>query len=149
MFFDFSRTTKGLGRSFIVLSLLFMVAAVVWWICDWRFVNSASRAEGVVVKLVESRDSDSGATYRPVFAFRDSNQVTHEIQSSVGSSPPAFRVGDEVEVLYSKDDPDNAAIDRFMFLWFFPVTFGIIGAVQLILGLTFLGMGRWGRIHRA
>ena len=83
------------------------------------------------MKLVEDHSGDSGTTYRPVFVFRDSKEREHEIHSSVGSYPPAYKVNDKVSVLYNVEEPENAVIDGFFFIWLMPFVLGIIGAARI------------------
>jgi hypothetical protein len=142
MFLLSRKTFKILGWSLAVVSIIFLTLSVVAYVVARRFVDTAARTEGVVTGLVESRDTRSGSSYRPVFVFRDGNQVAHEIQSNVGSNPPAYKIGDRVSVLYATEKPDNAAIDSFLYLWFFPLLFGLLGTVQLAFALIFFGIGK-------
>jgi hypothetical protein len=143
MYIPLRRMIRFLGWVLVVVSAILLIAFVVSFVITRRFVDSATRAEGTIVKLIEARDSDSGPMYRPVFTFRDSNEVEHEVQSSVGSNPPAFKVGDQVKVLYTKERPENATLDSFMSVWFFPLVIGICGATHLVIGLVFLGLAKW------
>jgi hypothetical protein len=91
-----------------------------------------------VTKLVESRSGDSGTVFRPVFVFRDAQGAEHEIYSTVGTYPPAHKVGDKVSVLYKADEPENAVIDAFFDVWLLPLILGIIGAAQMLAALVVL-----------
>jgi hypothetical protein len=125
------KVVKVVGWSFGVLSIIFLVVSFFTFLGTRRFVNSAARAEGTVVKLVERHDN-GGTTFRPVFVFRDSNDCEHEIFSTVGTYPPTHKVGEKVSVLYDSEKPQNAALDGFFDLWLLPLVFGLIGVVQMI-----------------
>ncbi len=103
-----------------------------------EFVDTAARAEGTVIELVEKRDGNSGATFAPVYTFRDAQGGDHNIHSNVSTYPPRYKVGETVTVLYRPEKPDDAAIDGFFDLWLMPLILGIFGAVQLIVGLVIL-----------
>ena len=101
-----------------------------------KFIQSASRAQGTVTRLVKKSDgSDSDSSY-PVYTFEDSQGKQHEIYSSSGSYPPAYSVGEKVTVLYQPDDPQNAEMDSFMDKWFFSVMLAGFGLLDLLLGLV-------------
>jgi hypothetical protein len=45
------------------------------------------------------------------------------------SLPPAYHVGETVNVLYLESDPYDARIESFTSLWLLPMIFGGIGAI--------------------
>ena len=63
---------------------------------------------------------------------RSGNPV--EFTGSVGSSPPAFDVGEPVAVLYDPAEPEEARIDSFFQLWFAALILGGIGLVFASIG---------------
>jgi hypothetical protein len=134
------RLLKILGRLCAALGAISLVASIVTYIHACRFVDSAARAEGTVIKMVERRSRDSGTMYSPVFVFRDAQGRNHEIYSSVSRYPPAYKVGETVTVLYDGDDPDHAKLDGFFDLWLVPLVLGIIGGANMIIALAFLAV---------
>lgn len=102
------------------------------------FVNSASRAQATVTRLIERSGTDSGKIYYPVFTFEDSKGKTHRIDSSSGSYPPAYKVGDIVTVLYRPEQPDHAIPDNFFDLRGWCVMLGGFGIVDLVIGVGML-----------
>jgi hypothetical protein len=132
------RWMKIIGWCFAGSSTACLVGAVFTYVRASEFVKTAARTSGTVVRLVEGHSSDSGTTFHPVFVFRDSNKREHEIYSTVGSYPPAYKVGEGVPVLYQAEDPDNASVDGFFNLWLMPFVFGIICVVHLAAALILL-----------
>lgn len=65
--------------------------------------------QGVVVSLQENYDSD-GSTYTPVIQFKTTNGQSVEFLSSYSSSPPDYKVGEQVTVVYPPEQPDEAII---------------------------------------
>ncbi len=92
-------------------------------------------ATGKVVDM-RSRYSDGSYTYSAVVEFRDRDGNKSRFTDSVGSSHSSFKRGDEVEVLYMRDNPDDAIIDRGIFNW------GLSGG--LAIGVLLL---LWGAFH--
>ena len=66
-------------------------------------------AQGVVVGLDESYDSD-GSTYAPIVQFKTSSGQSVEYTTSYYSSPPSYKVGQPVVVVYSPGSPEKAVI---------------------------------------
>jgi hypothetical protein len=75
-----------------------------------------------------------GRGTRPVVAYRG-GQTTHEITGRVGTSPPAYAVGEVVSVLYLPSKPRKARIDSFAERRLLPAIFGGIGAVLFVIGV--------------
>ncbi len=95
----------------------------------YEFIQTALPGQGEVVDLRESRSDDS-YTYYPIVDFSPEGSFElYTFEHGVGSNPPSYRVGDEVDVLYNPDDPGDAIIDQGIFNYLFSVIiigFGII-----------------------
>ncbi len=109
------------------------------------FVGEAVSAQGTVVDLVQSRSSsDSGDryTYAPVVRFDTAQGETVTFTSSVASSPPSYRVGETVDLLYSPTEPKRARIRDWFSLWGVATILGSLGTVfsAVSIGLTVIGI---------
>jgi hypothetical protein len=96
-------------------------------------IETDARADGVVIDLIVSRDSDS-ETYHPRVRFTTAKGQSLEFTSSVGSRPPGFDIGEHVTVLYDPADPEDASIDSFFQLWFGALILGVLGSVMVVGG---------------
>ena len=100
-----------------------------------RLESSGLRAQGQVVRLKAESGSGSnrGYTYYPIVRFQTDKNATFEFKDNVGSSPPSYRPGDRVTVLYNSDDPRrDAIIDRGLFWnWAIP---GLLLLAAALLG---------------
>jgi hypothetical protein len=131
---------------FAIIGLVLLLGSLA--VCNHTasFARRAARAQGTVTALVR-RESTSYSntnasysnlprttyTYQAVVRFRHGTEQTL-FYDSVATSPPAYHVGQTVEVLYLESDPNDARIASFMSLWFVPLIFGGIGAVFLAVG---------------
>ncbi|GEM_PF-6666929 len=61
---------------------------------------------------------------------------------SVGSSPPAYDVGERVGVLYHADVPEQARIEGFIENGFAPSLFGGLGGIFALIGFGYGGLWR-------
>lgn len=96
--------------------------------------STGLRAEGVVVELLASTDSD-GTTYAPVFQFQTQSGQTVKIQSNSYANPPAYTIGEPVTILYPPENPVAGQIqgaNRLIML-----IFGVMGGLDLLAGLGF------------
>lgn len=73
------------------------------------FKMDALQAPGEVIGLSERCDDD-GCTYYPQVNFSTQNGERVTYESSFGSSPPEYEVGEAVTVFYKSEDPANAII---------------------------------------
>ena len=94
-----------------------------------RDIAVAASADGVVIDLIASRDSDGDVSYYPRVRFMTPAGEPVEFTGSVGSRPATFDIGEAVAVLYDPDDPRDARINSFFQLWFAPLILGFLGLV--------------------
>ncbi len=99
------------------------------------FVARARHAPGEVVELVPHQSSNS-TTYAPAVRFIAADGRAIQFVSSISSSPPAYSVGERVDVLYLPGEPERAKIGAFFSLWGGAVILAGIGAVFFAIGLA-------------
>lgn len=120
----------------LIISPVLLIAAMVAGLHTLNFSRNAVQAAGTVIEMRESKDSESGSIrYAPTFQFPDASGALYTVSSSFYSAPPEFQVGDQVTVLYRRDDPDTARIDTSTQLWGLPVLLAVIGGILLLAGL--------------
>ena len=97
------------------------------------FLQRAIPGKGTIVKLIERRSDDGDTLYAPVFTFTDAKGKSHKVFSSVASFPPIGDVGDEIDVLYDQNYPEEAKINRFFNLWGVSAVLSGGGAFEFVL----------------
>jgi hypothetical protein len=90
------------------------------------YQQEAQRVTGMVVRM--QQDSRSGA--KPVVGYLVDDRH-YEVVAGVSQSPPAYHIGEEVELMYLPDNPGDARIDSFMENWFMTLMLGGFGALTL------------------
>ncbi|WP_448380161.1 DUF3592 domain-containing protein [Gloeomargarita sp.] len=102
------------------------------------FLATAARATGEVIALERRwsrrREGGSSCHYYPVVQFQLPNGRWVQFTGQVGSTPPAYRVGQRVEVLYPPGQPHAARLCSFLELWFGPILFTGMGGLFLLMG---------------
>lgn len=88
---------------------------------SWRLENEGETTTGTVVSLEESNDSEGGCcVYSPVVEF-EADGRTYSFEGENASDPPAYKVGERVEVIFDPADPDTAQINKWTERWLFPI----------------------------
>lgn len=88
---------------------------------SWKLDNEGATTTGTVVRLEQSDDSEGGCcVYSPVVEF-EVNGRTYSFEGDNASDPPAYEVGEAVEVIYNPADPDTAQINKWTERWLFPI----------------------------
>lgn len=101
------------------------------------FVSHAARAQGTVTAMVSRSSTDHSISYRPVVRFQHGGQQI-QFTESVSSNPPAYYVGQTVNVLYLASNPYDAKIDSFTSLWFLPTLLSAMGTIFLAVGAAMI-----------
>jgi hypothetical protein len=100
------------------------------------FLRQADRTSGEVVDLVVTDPSDaSSTTYAAVVEYRDPHSQNHRLVDSFSSSPPWYHRGQKVSILYSRDNPGDAQIDRGRLNHWFTILLGSFGGLFTAFGL--------------
>ncbi|MBO0793353.1 MAG: DUF3592 domain-containing protein [Ktedonobacteraceae bacterium] len=93
--------------------------------------RKAVLTKGVVIQLIFRN-----AGYHPVVQFRPGSSDSREMvifESSFGSRPARYHVGDIVPVLYNPIHPSKARINSLLERWIFPVVLMLFGMGTFVL----------------
>ena len=105
----------------------------------WHFASSAREVEGTVIRM-DRHVRKSTFTYSPVVSY-EINGRTFQLRSDVGTSPPAYSVGEKVTVLYSAEHPADGQIKSFSEQWVLPLILSALGTVLAGVGVWHLLRG--------
>lgn len=108
-----------------------------------RFLETAVTAAGVVTDLVPKRDSEGDVLYSPKVHFRDREGRSVVFVPNMSSRPPAYEVGERVEVLYAPGHSEDARLQGFFSQWGAPLIAGVLGVILCVVGAGFLLWPRW------
>jgi len=100
------------------------------------FLGQADRSSGEVIEFRESESSDDSSTaYAAVVAYSDRQGQHHRFVDSLSSNPPMYYRGQTVGVLYNREDPGDARIDRGAWNHWLSILLGSFGALFTTLAL--------------
>ena len=130
---------RVIGTISLVSSVLILCLCAFFYRRAAHFKKTAVEVQGTVVELrAGSGGGHEGTAYYPIVKFADRAGHEHTLYSRIGSYPPAYAVGEAAPVLYDPADPQRAKINSFIGLWFLPLIFGILGALDFLTGLFLL-----------
>jgi hypothetical protein len=124
---------------------LLLFIALVLWNKTRSFIAHAATTQGTVTELIEVRDKDGGSsTFKPVVKFTGPAGEQVSFESSYSSRPPAYDVGETVDVLYTPRDLHDARIKGLGSLWAGVLILFGLGTVFSAIGASILYAGRAG-----
>jgi len=113
----------------VMISLAFYMASN-----TFDYINHSTRSVGKVVDFKDVYSSRS-MTYAPIIEYQLPSGNTAHFVSSTSSYPPAYDIGDPVNILYSNKQPQDASINGFFSLWIGEIIVGGLGVLFLIIGV--------------
>ena len=143
---------------FFFVGIAAIFAAIYFALDTSKLLKEGTITKGVVVELVEIVDKDTNFqrrkynrieistgsdsnhkigynySYAPKVEFLDGAGKKFAFQSSMSSSPPSFSLGEQVDVIYPKDNPQTAKIKSTMSLWGLSIILGGMGLVFMVIG---------------
>jgi hypothetical protein len=115
----------GLGLSFLSYHFYGKTTA---------FLEKADSAVGVVVELKERDSTDGISTYSAVVEYTDPHGGSFKFVDPMSSTPPLYHSGQTVDILYNRENPTDAQIDRGPGNFWLTALLGFAGTLFLILG---------------
>src|SRR5262245_3892368 len=132
-----ARQSAVAGFVMILIGVAALTGSWLWARHRTEFLRHAVRAQGTIVELAASTDTDS-TTWAPVVEFTPEGRGPVRFRHPVGSSHPAWRVGQQVGVRYDPGEPSKALIDQGWWTSAFPYLPGLVGLLILALGVVAL-----------
>ncbi|WP_445672908.1 DUF3592 domain-containing protein [Pseudomonas inefficax] len=120
----------------LLVGLVLLLMGASHYVKTNDFLAQATITTGRVVAL--ERGGTEGQL-KPRVRFLDHSGSAVEF-TSWGSKPPAYSIGEQVEVAFLKDDPRDAQIKQFMRLWVGVLTMVGFGSILTLIG--------WGLVRR-
>ena len=97
------------------------------------FKRTSKKTKGVIVDLAAHSSSRGSRVYRPVFTFKTETGQEVTVEDSLGSNPPRFQVGQEIEVFYRAGNPRRAKINS-------PASLHLGSTMLMLMGGAFVFM---------
>lgn len=102
-----------------------------------ELLQTGVKTKAIVKDLIEV-SGDDGSTYKPVFEYIDRSNATKEFKSEVNSSPPAYKVGEKVAIVYDPKDLEEVKVVSYWGLYRWTIILLSIAAPLIIIGGGYL-----------
>lgn len=129
-----------IGLLFFLIGIGVVISGIFATLKARRQLAGSAKATGKIVDFGRIQGK-SGYLYCPQVVFQIPNGQTVKFQSEVGSQPPAYNIGQQVQVVYQITNPNKAEIDSAMALWFVPGCMSLMGLALLFMGVVLFGFG--------
>ncbi|MCS6833630.1 MAG: DUF3592 domain-containing protein [Flammeovirgaceae bacterium] len=126
------------GGLFALFALILDGLFCYFYIDTQDFIKNSIKTKGTVIGHNISYSKKNNKMYSPVVEFTDRNGKSITIGSRTYSSIPVYEVGEKVDVVYSKDNPQEGEIDSFFELWGAASITGVLGGIFSFISLGFL-----------
>lgn len=130
-----------IGCVFGIVAVILATACYFSYSHGRKLLARADRAAGTVVEL---RHGGGNSTYRPVVSFQTAQGQAVTFVTTWGTSPPAYRRGDRVSVLYDAAAPEKAEIEGFLSLWMGTLILGGLASVFALLSAVLMIVAKRG-----
>jgi hypothetical protein len=90
---------------------------------------------GTVVDNVWRPFAHGGAAYVPVVDFQTRDGQAVRFTDGIGTFPPEYEVGAQVNVLYDPSDVQNARVTSWKRIWFAPTLITSIGMLPILIAI--------------
>lgn len=132
---DASLVFKILGCVFMGIGvLLIAICLLVSHFLNEKYDRCTETTTGIVINNV----SNGEGAYAPVFKYEVDGKE-YEDKSSLSTDPPKYEVGDEIEVHYNPDKPEEYYVDKVLIV--VQIVLYAIGGFFFIFGLVFFVVG--------
>lgn len=120
----------------LLISLVLIYFAIKQYNNTKELVSTGIKTTAEVIDLIQI-SGDDGYTYKPVFEFTDRTNTKITFKSKISSSPPSYKIGDNVNIIYSKDN-DERKIVSFWGLYRWTIILLSIASPFFIIGGGYL-----------
>ena len=116
------KPSHAIFTMFGLLSVVLLPLGVLTFSSTYSVVSRGLKAKGTVVGIVTRDSTVSGSrgrteSYAPTVSFVTQTGKAVTFESETASNPASHSVGDEVEVIYQPNDPQQAIINSFVHTW--------------------------------
>lgn len=134
-----SPRVKPLTLIFLAVALLMIIIAGLTAVNTMAALSRQESAQGYVVDLIVRDDDQGQPFYYPLVEYTLPNGGKKTVQLAEGSWPPAYDIGQAINILYDPEQPLNAHIKTgsSMLGWFtWSIITGILGIAFVVATLV-------------
>lgn len=139
-----------MNKGLLIIGLILLCIASYMGYSKYNFLKNAITTKATIISYKTTTDTETKKNgnkrstkkttyYYPIFEFKDNQNRLTQVESNVGqgNSKP-YSVGSKVEIVYSKENPQEAKINSFLNQWLFTTIVGGLSLLFLMIGFVSL-----------
>jgi hypothetical protein len=131
-------TSSIFALFFLVPEVILFAIPAYFYFKELAFRQKAGRAMGTVTHLAtksgSGRHGTRSTSYVPVIHYQAQDGRDFNCTGKIGRNPPSYKVGQQVELYYDPQDPQNAHLPSFWSQSPAALACGIVGVVLACVG---------------
>lgn len=131
--------TLLIGLTFTAIGLVVLFIGLFWLNATSQRLTRMIDGTGTVVEVIRRRVGDD-INFYPRIEFQTQTGETFQFESNTGGSSTAYRIGDQVPILYNPQMPQDATINSWYEIWLPPIVVTLLSLSGLAPGIFALGL---------
>ncbi len=127
-----------LSALILVIGIPFAVVSIFELKNTLNLLSNSHKTLGKIVGIEEERRRNSGDMYSPVIKYKSISGDEYVYHSSTKTGYTSYKIGQEIELIYDKNNPQNARVNSFLDIWFLTIIMGVGGWASTIGGIVLL-----------
>lgn len=129
--------TRSLGVGLILIALLPLSNSAKLYSSQQLFVDESVARQATVVEQqpVQRKNSQE---IQSIVQYTDDDGNQHLALTNVSSYPPPYAIGEQLDILVHRDEPENIRVSSFAGLWFEVAFYFVPGLLALSGGMLML-----------
>jgi hypothetical protein len=130
-------------KIFVVILVVGIAATFVGFYLISDTVGLLNRSLKATATVTELKYNSDGLA-SPVLQFSNDQGFIVTTKLNEAQKPPAYAVGDKVEIIYDENNPNNVRVNSLFGIWLAPTLMSILGVVFLSTGfIQYWGSRQW------
>ena len=127
-----------LSALILVIGIPFAVVSVFELKNTLNLLSNSHKTLGKIVGIEEERQRNRGSMYSPVIKYKSVAGDEYVYSSTTKTGYTSYKIGQEIELIYDKNNPQNARANSFLDIWLLTIILGVGGWVSTIGGIILL-----------
>jgi hypothetical protein len=129
------------NKIFVVILVVGVAATLAGFYLIFDTVGLLNRSLKATATVTELKYNSDGLAY-PVLQFSNYQGSIVTTRLNEAQKPPAYAVGDRVEIIYDSNSSSNVRVNSVFGIWLAPMLLTILGVVFLSTGFMHYWSGR-------
>lgn len=124
----------------LVIGVLASITGMYQFYSTIGLLNRSLTATATVVELVYNNEGQAS----PILQYTCNTGSTVTTSLNIAQKPPAYSVGDKVEIIYDTNNSNNVRVNSFFGIWLTPILLTFLGIVFVLIGFAnYWGSRQW------